>query len=68
MAKLYAPDHGYATSEDCAAALPSFIRAGDFVFLKGSASVKLHRVMEALATLAPSLATTDPTRGPGGGS
>lgn len=48
MAKHYQPDCWYATSEECAAHLKSFIRRGDCVLVKGSGSVRLREVVQEL--------------------
>ena len=48
LARQYGFDHWYASSAECAAAIPSLLRAGDLVFVKGSASVKLRPVVDAV--------------------
>lgn len=53
LAKHYDPDLWYMTSMDCATALPSLLRANDFVFVKGSAAVELYRVTNTVRQIAP---------------
>ncbi|MEM1118616.1 MAG: UDP-N-acetylmuramoyl-tripeptide--D-alanyl-D-alanine ligase, partial [Bacteroidota bacterium] len=48
MARLYDPDHWFETSEACADALPDLLDDGDYVFVKGSNSVNLYVVVQAL--------------------
>ena len=52
LARDYEPDHWFASSDDCAAAVASLARPGDLVLVKGSRSVRMDRVTEALRTFA----------------
>ncbi|MEM6288975.1 MAG: Mur ligase family protein [Bacteroidota bacterium] len=59
MARLYDPDHWFETSEACADALPDLLDDGDYVFVKGSNSVNLYVVVQALRNdLQPASAST----------
>ncbi len=49
LARKYRPDHWFATSEECAAQVAGLLLPGDCVLVKGSASVKLRKVIERLA-------------------
>lgn len=55
LAAYYEADTWYADSRTCAAQLASFIHAGDCVFVKGSHSVHLERVVERLRQLSTEL-------------
>jgi UDP-N-acetylmuramoyl-tripeptide--D-alanyl-D-alanine ligase len=52
LARLYAADRWFATSDDCVAALPGVIAPGDTVLVKASRSLELDRVVRALKQLA----------------
>jgi UDP-N-acetylmuramoyl-tripeptide--D-alanyl-D-alanine ligase len=54
LASHYAPDHWFATSDECADALPRLLQPGDCVLVKGSHSVGLERVAGRLRTIARS--------------
>ena len=48
MAKEYAADYWFETAAECAAAIGALMREGDLVLVKGSNSVGLDRVVNAL--------------------
>lgn len=48
LAKHYAPDHWFDNSVACADGIESLLRPNDFVFVKGSASVRMSRVVSKL--------------------
>jgi len=48
LAGHYAPDRLYPDSDSCAAELPQLLKAGDFVLVKGSGSVKMGRIVKQL--------------------
>jgi UDP-N-acetylmuramoyl-tripeptide--D-alanyl-D-alanine ligase len=50
-AQGYRSAHWYPNSKTCAAHLTDFIRAGDCVLVKGSHSVRLHRVVKGIKEL-----------------
>ena len=52
LAKHYEPNQWFATSDECADKLTTFIREGDSVFVKGSHSVHLDRVVRRLKRIA----------------
>ena len=65
LARHYRPDHWFATSDECAEALPSLIAPGDCLLVKGSNSVGLDKVVRAARRIAgdPNLpAGVDDTR------
>ena len=47
-AQDYRPDHWFTDSEACAAQIRSLLRPGDRVMVKGSAAVRLQRVVQAI--------------------
>jgi UDP-N-acetylmuramoyl-tripeptide--D-alanyl-D-alanine ligase len=48
LARLYEPDHWFPSHAECAAALRGIVREGDCVLVKGSRSLRLERVVNAL--------------------
>lgn len=48
LAKHYAPDHWFDNSNACADGIQNLLRPNDFVFVKGSASTKMSRVVSKL--------------------
>jgi len=48
LAKHYTPDHWFADSDACAGAIDSLLRSGDCIFLKGSSSVRMIKVVSKL--------------------
>jgi UDP-N-acetylmuramoyl-tripeptide--D-alanyl-D-alanine ligase len=57
LARHYMPDHWFATSDECADALPRIVTTGDSVLVKGSHSVELDRVVRGLKRIAAEAAT-----------
>ena len=49
LARYYRPDFWFSTSDECAENLHELIHADDCVLVKGSASVKMSSVVEALS-------------------
>jgi len=49
LATDYAPDLWFSDSDACAASLNVFIQPGDYVLIKGSASVEMRKISEHLA-------------------
>jgi UDP-N-acetylmuramoyl-tripeptide--D-alanyl-D-alanine ligase len=47
----YKPDHWFANAEECAEHLPALLKDGDLVYVKGSHSVHLVRVVAAIKRL-----------------
>lgn len=48
LGKAYDPDYWFATSTECATAVPDLLRDGDCILVKGSASLKMGDVVTAL--------------------
>jgi len=47
-AKDYMPDHWFVDSDACASGINGLVRSGDCVFIKGSASVRMSKVVAKL--------------------
>ena len=50
LAREYQPDHWFGTSDECASEIWRLVVPGDCILVKGSASVKMDRIVERLST------------------
>ncbi|HEU4630920.1 MAG TPA: Mur ligase family protein [Gemmatimonadaceae bacterium] len=66
LARQYALECWYADVATCVAALSGILRSGDFVLVKGSASVGLSGVAEAVRAIGATMEAASATAAPGG--